>query len=99
MTFRVEFPGTSWPALEFPEGAVLSERLTAVNSPALFGCRTGICGTCLVEIEPICDYALPPPAEAEMEALEIYAPGNAKARLACQIRLATGVRLRKIDAL
>ncbi|MBC6436085.1 2Fe-2S iron-sulfur cluster binding domain-containing protein, partial [Nostoc sp. HG1] len=28
----------------------LSEHLTIQNSPVLFGCRTGICGTCLVEV-------------------------------------------------
>ncbi|MEL6495801.1 MAG: 2Fe-2S iron-sulfur cluster-binding protein, partial [Cyanobacteria bacterium J06623_7] len=29
----------------------LAEHLTVENSPILFGCRTGICGTCLVIIE------------------------------------------------
>jgi ferredoxin len=99
MTFRVEFPGTSWSAVELPHGAILSEWLTAMNSPALFGCRTGICGTCLIEVEEVGASGLPPPASAEIEALDIYAPGNPKARLACQIRLTADIRLTKIDAL
>lgn len=76
------------------EHASLSERLTAVTSPVLFGCRSGICGTCLIEVES--DEELIGPSEEESEALQVYAEGNPKARLACQFQLTSDVSIRKI---
>jgi ferredoxin len=99
MMCRVEFPGTSFAAIDLPANHFLSEWLSAANSPALFGCRTGICGTCLVEIEAIGPSDMAQPIAREAEALEIYAPGNRLARLACQVRLTTHIRLRKIGSL
>jgi ferredoxin len=51
------------------------------NSPVLFGCRTGLCGTCLARVEG----TLPPPSAEEREVLDILAPGDTKARLLCQL--------------
>jgi ferredoxin len=93
--FKVEFPGTAFPPLALEPGTGLATALTAVNSPVLFGCRSGICGTCLVEVEAP-GGAVPPPGPDEAEALEIFAPGNARARLACQMRLTAYLRLRKL---
>ncbi|HUF63538.1 MAG TPA: 2Fe-2S iron-sulfur cluster-binding protein [Verrucomicrobiales bacterium] len=94
----VEFPGTSFPCLRVLPGRDLSLALTSANSPVLFGCRSGLCGTCLVEVEAI-DGELEPPADSEREPLELYAPGNPKARLACQLRLTQSVRIRTIQSL
>lgn len=95
--FTVSFPETTHDSVVLSCESNLSEELTAINSPVLFGCRSGICGTCLVEIQQ--GYkALPPPDAAEQEALEIYAPGNAKARLACQVRLTADISLKKIKS-
>ncbi|MBI2809491.1 MAG: (2Fe-2S)-binding protein [Candidatus Melainabacteria bacterium] len=96
MSFCVEFPTTSHKAVSLPAGANLSEQLTVVNSPVLFGCRTGICGTCLVQIQSG-EETLTPPDEAEKEALEIYAPGIRNARLACQIALTSDISLIRIE--
>ncbi len=96
MSFCVEFPSTSHKTVSLPAGANLSEQLTVVNSPVLFGCRTGICGTCLVQIQSG-EETLAPPGEAEQEALEIYAPGIKNARLACQIALTSDVSLIRIE--
>ena len=93
---RVEFPGTTFPAVELPDRASLSLNLTVANSPLLFGCRSGLCGTCLIAVES--DQPLAPPDAAEAEALDIYAPNNAHARLACQIVLSTDVRIRRLEA-
>lgn len=93
---RVEFPGTGFCALELPHSAPLVLHLTVRNSPVLFGCRSGLCGTCLIEVEPIGGGALAPPDALESETLGIYAPANAKARLACQLRLSTDLRIVKI---
>ena len=95
--FRIEFPGTDFEPLELSQGARLATELTAVNSPILFGCRSGICGTCLVEVEHEPGAILEPAAD-ETEALEIFAPGNRRARLACQMRLTGNLCLRKIEA-
>ncbi|MGB7934720.1 MAG: 2Fe-2S iron-sulfur cluster-binding protein [Gammaproteobacteria bacterium] len=93
---RVEFPGTTFAPLELPDLASLPLHLTVQNSPLLFGCRSGLCGTCLIEIEA--DEPLPAPDRAEVEALEIYAPGNPHARLACQLPVSTGLRIRKLES-
>ncbi len=41
----VQFEGDSHAPVLLPEGEALSHALTIQNSPVLFGCRTGICGT------------------------------------------------------
>jgi ferredoxin len=94
---RIEFPGTEFKPLVLPRDAKLAMELTAVNSPILFGCRSGICGTCLVEVEHE-DGAILAPARDELEALEIFAPGNQRARLACQMKLTGNLCLRKIES-
>ena len=91
----VNFSGTTFPSLSLVECTELSIALTAANSPVLFGCRSGICGTCLVEVETN-GGTIPPPGNDEAEALSIYAPGNPKARLACQIQLTANLSLKKI---
>ncbi len=94
-TCRVEFPGTSFAPVDLPRHACLPLHLDVRNSPLLFGCRSGLCGTCLIEVESDGGEIDAPDAD-EAEALTLYAPGNAKARLACQIRFAVDVRVRKI---
>jgi len=96
MSFCVEFPSTTHKAVSLPAGSNLSEQLTVVNSPVLFGCRTGICGTCLVQIHSG-EETLTPPDAAEQEALAIYAPGIKNARLACQIALTSDISLIRIE--
>lgn len=81
--------------MNLPEGVTLSTELTAVNSPLLFGCRSGICGTCLAEVETLSGACEVPDGE-EVEALEIFAPGNDKARLVCQMRLTAEISMKKI---
>jgi len=92
---RVEFPGTEFAPVELPDLSRLSLRLNVQNSPLLFGCRSGLCGTCLIEVEA--DEPLPAPDDDEAEALEVYAPGNPRARLACQLQVSSNLRIRKID--
>lgn len=89
----LRFPGAAHPAAAVPAGAGLSEVLTPANSPVLFGCRTGICGTCLVEVLE----GEPAPADAdEREVVEVLAPDHPRARLACQLRASAGMALRPI---
>ena len=96
---RIEFPGTSFAPAELPDLASLPLHLTVQNSPLLFGCRSGLCGTCLIEVEALDGASiLEGPDAAEAEALEIYAPGNPRARLACQFVLSAAIRIRKIQS-
>jgi len=94
--WRVEFPHTAWPALELPDLTALSEALSVDNSPLLFGCRSGLCGTCLIEVEQSGEGQLMPPSADEVETLSIYAPDNPRARLACQIHLSADLRICKL---
>jgi ferredoxin len=95
---RIEFAETQFASVELPDAAYLADYLTAKNSPVLFGCRSGICGTCLIEVEAMTG-RLPAPAELEAETLSLYAPDNPKARLACQLNLTAGITLKKISSL
>lgn len=94
-TIRIEFPGTRFEPQEVPARACLPLHLTVQNSPLLFGCRSGLCGTCLIEVESEADAAEPPDAD-EREALALYAPDNPKARLACQLVPLGAMQIRKI---
>ncbi|MBD1919989.1 (2Fe-2S)-binding protein [Microcoleus sp. FACHB-831] len=86
---KVDFLGTDYQTLTLEKHSNLSEYLTVQNSPVLFGCRTGICGTCLVVI----DGDIPPPSEEEKELLETLAPENSRARLACQLDLTSDIKI------
>ncbi len=78
---KISFPESDFTPITLECHQSLSEHLTIQNSPVLFGCRTGICGTCLVEV--IGD--IPPPQPDEQEMLETLATNHPHARLACQI--------------
>ena len=86
---KIEFPETNYQTIELEVNQKLAEHLTVENSPVLFGCRTGICGTCLVVVEG----DIPPPSSEEKELLEILSPENQKARLACQIQLTNDIKI------
>lgn len=79
--YTVCFKSRAFPSLSLPSHQPLADVLTVQNSPILFGCRTGICGTCLVEVEG----DIPPPDGNERELLDLLAPNHPNARLACQI--------------
>lgn len=95
---RIHFLDSEHSHIDLPEGQHLANNLTACNSPMLFGCRSGICGTCLVEVVAI-DGSLPPPDELEQETLSLHAPDNPNARLACQLNLTTSITLKKIKSI
>lgn len=88
-TFVASFPDDPMDPVTLPLEASLSEHLDAANSPLLFGCRTGICGTCLVRVTG--DVA--PPDDEEQEMLEVFAEDDPQARLACQLKCRGDVSL------
>lgn len=92
--FIITFASESHLTIRLKRGAVLSEHLTIDNSPVLFGCRTGICGTCLIEVLAQENGELLAPTDDEKELLDIIAPDHARARLACQIELCADITIR-----
>ena len=89
---KISFPGSNFFPITLECHQNLSEHLTIQNSPVLFGCRTGICGTCLVQV--IGDIAPPQPDEQEM--LETLAANHPHARLACQVDVTDNVEIRRV---
>ena len=77
----IQFPNTDYRPVSVDTSDPLSIALTLQNSPILFGCRTGICGTCLV----LATGNMLAPNADEQEVLSILAPNYPTARLACQI--------------
>ena len=94
-TLVVEFPGSPHLPLRLATGARLLDHLSIENSPVLFGCRTGICGTCAVHVEVLAG-ALAAPDGDEAELLALVHPGDATVRLACQLELTADLRLARV---
>jgi ferredoxin len=92
----VSFSPASHGPISLARGSILSEHLSVANSPLLFGCRTGICGTCLIEVEAQENGEIACPSTDEKELLELIAPDNPRARLACQIELRADIRIKYI---
>ncbi len=81
MSCKISFPNTDHAAMILNPHVPLADVLTIQNSPILFGCRTGICGTCLVTVTG----DVPPADTDEQELLDLLAPDCPNARLACQL--------------
>jgi ferredoxin len=94
---EIDFGSAGAPRARLPRGTNLSEALTIENSPLLFGCRTGICGTCLSRVE-VRRGELAPPTADEKDVLTLLCPNEPKARLACQIRLSADLSIEPIKA-
>lgn len=92
MGHKIKFVNSDVDEMEIEEGVSPSEVMNVENSPVLFGCRTGICGTCLVNIIEGGEN-LSAPDENEQEVLEIVAPDHPNARLACQIKVKGEVKI------
>ena len=87
----IRFADETFAPCKVEQGQPLSESLDAVNSPVLFGCRTGLCSTCVVEVSA--DAPVPPADEDEQEILDTVCPGNSRARLACRLEVVTDMIL------
>lgn len=91
-TYQINFADTDYPALTLPANTPLELALTQANSPVLFGCRSGICGTCLIAVEEVAGH-LPPPSDLERDTLDLYVPHRRDARLACQLKLTADIKI------
>lgn len=92
-THLIHFAEESHEPVEVRSGRSLADALDVNNSPVLFGCRTGICGTCVVELQDEAE-SLAAPDEEEREILDLYAPQQPRARLACQIDVQSNLTLK-----
>lgn len=95
---EISFTDPNFVPVELPDGAPLAEHLTIQNSPILFGCRTGICGTCLVSVTDL-SFDLEGPTPEEREVLEMIAPDDHHLRLACQLKMKGNGRLTREEEL
>ncbi len=82
-------------SVDLLHGQNLSEVLTAANSPVLFGCRTGVCGTCCVQVIEGIDN-LSPADDDENEIIEIYGEGRENIRLGCQLKFNGNAKLKYV---
>ncbi|MGO8997801.1 MAG: 2Fe-2S iron-sulfur cluster-binding protein [Polyangiaceae bacterium] len=82
-----------------PEGGALVDTCDDNNAPVPFSCKSASCGTCRIEILEGADELLPP-ADEELDVLDLFhmeAPGY---RLACQAKMKPGLatlRVRAVD--
>lgn len=93
--YKIEFSNSAHNSVEMDENSELSEQLSVQNSPILFGCRTGICGTCLVQVEEGAQ-ALAPAGDEELEVIDIFSNGEPNLRLACRIKLTNHLKIKYI---
>lgn len=95
-TVTIWFAGTERAPVTLTRGSSLAECLNAVNSPLLFGCRTGLCGTCAVRVEVVAG-EIPAPSDDEAQVLSLVAPEREGTRLACQLTACADLRLRRMS--
>jgi ferredoxin len=91
LSVQVSFPGSVYSSISISSSTPLAEVLTVQNSPVLFGCRTGICGTCMVKVWG----EVLPPEPSEQEVLAAYG-ATAQMRLACQLVRQGDIEIRAI---
>lgn len=78
--------GAQKPPVRLSAGKRLADVLTVANSPLFFGCRNGVCGTCLCAVTVRAGELAGPDAD-ERDVLELLCPDEPRARLACRIKL------------
>ncbi|MEL6223954.1 MAG: 2Fe-2S iron-sulfur cluster-binding protein [Cyanobacteria bacterium J06627_8] len=88
-THTISFADDAFAPVTVATHQSLADVLTVQNSPVLFGCRTGICGTCLVHVTG----TVAPPDDDEQELLDVLAPACPHARLACQLDVTNDVAI------
>lgn len=94
-TVTIWFAGSERPPVELTRGTPLAEQLNVLNSPLLFGCRTGLCGTCAVRVEVVAG-ELPAAGDDEAEVLSLVAPRCEGMRLACQLTACADLRIGRL---
>jgi 2Fe-2S ferredoxin len=75
--------------IDAPAGAALVDMCDLHNAPIPFSCRSASCGTCRVHVLEGADQLLPP-AQDELDLLDVFNMAPPHIRLTCQAKLAPG---------
>ena len=73
-----------------PEGGALVDTCDDHSAPVPFSCKSAACGTCRIEILEGADELLPP-ADDELDVLDIFDMPPPRHRLACQAKMKPGL--------
>ena len=97
----IVFESPDAPAVDVstPEGGRLVDVCDERSACIPFSCRSASCGTCRVDVLEGAEL-LDPPADEELDVLEIFGDDPARRRLACQVRFRGGegrLRVRPCD--
>jgi 2Fe-2S ferredoxin len=87
------------PALEVdvPEGGPLVDVCDTYTADIPFSCRGASCGTCRIDVLEGADQ-LEPPADEELDVLDIFGDDPSKRRLACQAKTRPGLGVLRVRA-
>jgi 2Fe-2S ferredoxin len=85
----LEGPGLPTREVRVEGGARLLDVCDEESLGVPFSCRSASCGTCRIDVLEG-GALLEPPADEELEVLDIFGDDPAERRLACQVRLRAG---------
>ena len=89
MSHKLSFnDGTS---IDAPDKELLIDCDDIFDTPIIFGCRSGVCATCIVRILEG-EENLPPKSDEEIDILSTF-KGKEDCRLACQLHLTGDVKM------
>ena len=80
-----------------PEGGALVDTCDDHAAPVPFSCKSASCGTCRIEILEG-ESELLPPADDELDVLDIFATPPPRHRLACQAKMRPGLAVLRVRA-
>jgi len=84
-------------AIDAAEGPALVDLCDKFDAPIPFSCRVASCGTCRIHVLEGADELLPP-AEDELDLLDVFNLRPPLVRLACQAKLRPGATRVRIKA-
>jgi ferredoxin len=72
--------------IDAPQGGSLADLCDAKNADVPFSCRSANCGTCRIDVLEGMEL-LAPPADDELDVLDIFGDDPKKRRLCCQAQM------------
>jgi ferredoxin len=83
--------------IDAPDGAALVDLCDNYQAPIPFSCRSASCGTCRMHVVEGAECLLPP-AEDELDLLDVFNLKPPNVRLACQVKLRAGAQRLRVKA-
>jgi len=81
---KIKIPSQQNLVIDVPDGTALLDAFAEHPAPIFWGCRTGLCGVCRVEVIPSLPELLPAPTKEELEVLSLF-DSTPRSRLGCQV--------------